>query len=254
MTTVAAKGFKDHFSGHAADYAAFRPIYPPALANFLADVSPAQNMAYDCGCGNGQLSTLLAARFSHVHATDPSQQQREQATPHPFVSYSCAKAENSGLPDHSVDCITAGQAAHWFDLPAFYEEAQRIARPLAVIALISYNAMDIEPSVDRIIAHFYRNVVGPYWPPERKHIETGYKTLPFPFQEISAPVIMMTAEWNMQDVLGYISTWSAVKQAEKSLGYSPIPAFHDELVSVWADPAIKRTVRWPLALRIGRIG
>jgi ubiquinone/menaquinone biosynthesis C-methylase UbiE len=110
-------GFKDHFLGHAALYADCRPTYPAALAEALAEISPARELALDCGCGSGQLSVLLAEQFERVEATDASAQQIGQASVHPKVTYRVAPAEASGLDDASCDLVVAAQAAHWFDLP-----------------------------------------------------------------------------------------------------------------------------------------
>src|SRR4051812_49939101 len=71
--------FADHFSALAARYAQYRPHYPPALVDALAEASPARGVAWDIGCGNGQLSVALAARFDRVIATDPAQAQLDHA-------------------------------------------------------------------------------------------------------------------------------------------------------------------------------
>ena len=65
--------FADHFSKVATQYAAYRPRYPHALAELLADRCRARGLAWDAGCGNGQLSVSLARRFGRVIATDPAQ-------------------------------------------------------------------------------------------------------------------------------------------------------------------------------------
>ncbi|HMF06909.1 MAG TPA: class I SAM-dependent methyltransferase, partial [Methylocella sp.] len=136
--------FKDHFSANSAKYAANRPTYPRALIDFLADIAPGHEQALDCGCGSGQLSTLLAARFNRVFATDASAQQIANATPHERVAYRTAPAEQSGLPEGSVDLITVAQAAHWLDLKAFYAEVRRVGRANAILALITYGVVHVE--------------------------------------------------------------------------------------------------------------
>jgi ubiquinone/menaquinone biosynthesis C-methylase UbiE len=133
--------FKDHFSSRAADYAAYRPTYPPELVDYLASVCPTSNLALDCGCGTGQLAVLLADRFKRVIATDASAQQIENTEPRERVTYRVAPAERSGLPDASADLVVAAQAAHWFDQPAFYAEARRVGRPGAILALVTYGVM-----------------------------------------------------------------------------------------------------------------
>jgi ubiquinone/menaquinone biosynthesis C-methylase UbiE len=171
--------FKDHFSTRSADYAIYRPTYPRALVDYLAGLCAAHDVALDVGCGSGQLSVLLAERFAQVIATDASAQQIEKAAAHERVDYRVAPAENSGLPDRTADLVTAAQAAHWFDLPAFYAEARRVGKPGAILALVTYGVLQADPDIDPTIQHFYENVVGPYWPPERYLVEEGYRSFDF---------------------------------------------------------------------------
>lgn len=189
-------GFKDHFSDRSSAYALHRPTYPEALADMLADLAPGRDLALDAGCGSGQLSLLLAERFARVVAIDASARQIAAATPHPRAAYRVAPAERSGLDDGGVDLITAAQAAHWFDLPAFYAEVRRIARPGAVIALVSYPLPRIadEPA-DAVLRHFYGEMLKAYWPPERVHVERGYADLPFPFEPVAAPALAIVRTW-----------------------------------------------------------
>jgi SAM-dependent methyltransferase len=246
------QAFKDHFSTHAAQYAAYRPRYPAALIDYLASISPARNLALDVGCGTGQLATALAERYSRVIAIDASAQQIANAAPCERVEYRIAPAERSGVADSSVDLVTAAQAAHWFDLEAFYAEARRVAKSEAALALITYGTGYIEAGdVDTILQHFYSTVLGPYWPPERRIVEDGYKSLPFPFREIEPPSFEMEASWSLHELLGYVFTWSAVRGAEKALGRAPIDAFQTEMTRAWGDPERRERIRWPLSLRVG---
>lgn len=244
--------FKDHFSTRSADYAAYRPTYPRTLADYLASLCATPDVALDVGCGSGQLSVLLAERFAHVIATDASPQQIEKAEAHARVEYRVAPAESSGLPNASVDIVTAAQAAHWFDLPAFYAEARRVGKPGAVLALITYGVLQTDPDIDTTVQHFYKDVVGPYWPPERRHVEDGYRSFDFPFQELTAPPLAIEMQWRASDLIGYADTWSAVRGAEKVLGREPIERFQRELLKAWGEPERRRTIRFPLSLRVGR--
>ena len=244
--------FKDHFSSRAADYAAYRPTYPPELVDYLASVCPTSNLALDCGCGTGQLAVLLADRFKRVIATDASAQQIENAEPRERVTYRVAPAERSGLPDASADLVVAAQAAHWFDQPAFYAEARRVGRPGAILALVTYGVMRGDAVVNPVIQNFYENVVGPYWPPERRHVEEGYRSFDFPFEEFQAPPGDPRLV-DFDDLIGYVDTWSAVRGAERALGRSPVEDFRRDLGAVWGDPAARRGVMFPLSLRVGRI-
>ena len=84
--------FNDHYSGHAADYAAYRPSYPVELSAWLAALAPRRRLAWDCGTGNGQAAAGLAAHFECIFATDASAEQIRQADPHPRVEYAVAPA------------------------------------------------------------------------------------------------------------------------------------------------------------------
>lgn len=246
--------FKDHFSTAAAGYAAHRPRYPQALADFLADAAPARDLALDAGCGSGQLSLTLAERFARVVATDASAAQIGGASPHPGIAYRLAPAERSGLPGASVDLITAAQAAHWFDLDAFYAETRRVARPRAVVALISYGVPRIEDATaDAVLGQFHHGTLAPYWPAERRHVEDGYRALPFPFAALEAPRLVIAVAWRLAELIGYVETWSAVRAAERAVGRAPVEAFRAALAGVWGDPEAAKPVRWPLALRVGRV-
>jgi SAM-dependent methyltransferase len=245
--------FKDHFSKGSEGYAAYRPSYPIDLVDELANLCPAKNRVLDCGCGTGQLSVLLAERFDEVVATDASSAQIEKAKKREGVIYRTALAEDSGLPDESVDLITVAQAAHWLDLDRFYQEVQRIARPNAILALITYGVLHVEGSVDTLIQQFYYQTIGSYWPAERKHVEDGYRNLPFPFPEVEVPEVNMQEFWNLDELMGYFNTWSATKEAEKVLGFNPVSQFRTTLLAEWKDPAIKKKITWPLSIRAGKV-
>jgi SAM-dependent methyltransferase len=196
---------------------------------------------------------LLAERFAWVVATDASAQQVANAERRANVEYRVAPAEASGLDGGSVDLVVAAQAAHWFNLPAFYAEARRVSRPPGVVALVTYGIIEMDEPVDALVKQFYRDVVGPYWPPERRHVEEGYRSFEFPFTEFAAPPLAIEAAWTLDAFSGYVDTWSAVKAAEAALGRGPIERFREELASAWGDPATRRPLRFPLSLRVGRV-
>ena len=246
-----ASGFKDHFSGNSRNYAAFRPRYPKALAAWLAAKAPGRWLAWDAGCGTGQLSRLLAEHFQRVHATDASAEQIASAEAHPQVDYVAAPAEASGLAPASADLVTAAQAAHWFDLPAFYAEVERVAKPGALVALISYGVFSIDLHLDPLLLGFHRGTLGDYWPPERRLVEDGYRGIAFPFREIAPPTLAMQAEWSLADFLGYVGTWSAVKRLRESGGEAAFDRFAAAVAERWGEAERKRRVRFPLALRVG---
>lgn len=247
------------FSTVAREYADFRPGYPPELFAWLARVAPARDAVWDAGCGSGQASVALAGHFTVVHATDTSAEQIAAARPHPRVRYSVAPAESSGLPDRSVDLVTVAQALHWFDVEAFHIEAWRVARPGAVIAAWTYpRPRFVDAALDARFADFYANVVGPFWPPERRHVDANYSTLPgFPeelgYESVEAPEFELTLEWTLPQVLGYVSSWSATARYKKANGTDPVPLLDASIAEIWGAPAAARPLRMPLGLRAARL-
>ena len=249
---MSTPGFKDHFSGHAADYRAFRPAYPPELFAFLASASPARDLAWDCGTGNGQAAVGLADHFARVFATDASAEQIRNAQPHPRVEYVVAPAEKCPLPDACADLVTVTQALHWFDLDRFYAEVRRVCRPGGVLAATCYYAPAVNPEVDPVLRR-WEDFIRPYWTPERVWVDAGYRTIPFPFPELPAPRFELTLESDLPRFLGYLGTWSATKQFVRANGSDPLDRFGPEFAAAWGDPAAVRSVRWAFNVRLGRV-
>ena len=245
---------RDYFSSCSNQYAAFRPRYPQELFQWLYSVTRAHERVWDCACGNGQASVDLAEHFREVHATDLSGEQIANAQAHPRVQYRVALAEASGLPDESVDLVTVAQALHWFDLERFYAEARRVARSGALLAVWCYGVCELSPaSGNAELQHFYSNVVGPYWTPERRLVETGYRTLDFPAPELSTPVVAMRLEWTLDQLLGYVSSWSASARFRKERGDDPVPELRAALQPHWRISTERRIVQWPLSIRAARL-
>lgn len=245
--------FKDHFSQHASDYARHRPDYPVALYEFLAEKVKQREVAWDCGTGSGQAALGLAEHFDRVIATDPSVEQIRNAVRHEKISYAVVPAEQTEIPSHSVDLVTAAQAAHWFDMERFSQEARRVLKPDGMLALWCYGLSRINPEIDKVVQHYYANIVGPYWPPERHYIDEKYETLSFPFAELPTPEFYMKVEWDLNDFMGYLHTWSATQRFQEKNEQNPIDIVHRMLVKTWGKPQTRQTVRWPLYLRVGKV-
>ena len=242
--------FKDHFSNQAADYAKFRPRYPREMFEYLGSVAPDRQFAWDCGTGNGQAAVGLASVFDRVIATDASEKQIANAQSHEIIEYRVAPAENSDIGSETIDLIMVAQALHWFDLERFYAEARRVLKPDGVLAASAYNLLHIEPAIDEVVNRYYGEVVGSFWPPERRLIEQ-FADLPFPFQEIDTPKFEMTALWDLDHLVGYLRTWSSTQRFIAAMGSDPLKEISDELGSAWGTPEQMRNVSWPLTLRIG---
>jgi SAM-dependent methyltransferase len=255
VSGAAASGsarFSDHFSRDSSSYAKFRPRYPVALFEWVAGLVPSHRLAWDCATGNGQAATQLARSFDRVVASDRSRGQLLAATRVPGVHYLAALGEWSALAPGRVNLVTVAQAYHWLDHPRFFAEVDRIIAPGGFLAVWFYGSLRATPAIDAALAVFYEGTVGPYWPPERVHVDTGYRLLPLPIDEVSAPAFAIEADLTLAQLLGYIRSWSAVGRFVAARGYDPVDGFGAELVPIWGNPDSTRRIVWPLTIRAGR--
>jgi ubiquinone/menaquinone biosynthesis C-methylase UbiE len=217
----------------------------------MASLAPDRQLAWDCATGSGQAAVPLAAHFERVEATDLSAKQLEHAEPHPKVRYSMATAEASGLKDASVSLTCVAQAYHWFDREKFHAEVRRVSKPGAALVLISYGKHRLSPELDAIGERYYTNIIGPYWPPERRWVEAGYEGMELLFDPIPAPAFELTARWSFEQLMGYLGSWSATAAYQKKNGNDPRDLIRAEMEKAWGKE--ERELRWPLVLKAVRV-
>ena len=246
--------FKDLFSQHATDYARFRPRYPPGLFAWLASIAPKRELAVDVGTGNGQAAVALGGHFDRVIALDASAEQIANAptTPDNHVSYRQGTAESFGVEEGMADLIVAAQAFHWFKQEPFFAEVQHVARPSACLAVWCYGLATITSELDALIYELYETRLGPCWEPERRLVETGYRSVTFPFNEISPPPFEMRIAWAFEHLVGYLDTWSALKRHIQDKGNNPLAEMLPRLERAWGTTT-EREVTWPISVRAFRI-
>lgn len=245
--------FQDYFSELAAQYAEHRPRYPGRIFEYLASIAPQKNLAWDVGTGSGQAALELAKRFQRVIATDASSQQLKNAFRHKRIEYRAEPAEKTSIVSQTIDLVTVGTAVHWFDLDGFYDEVRRVCRSGGILAVWVYNLPTIEPKVDKVLDMFTNKLLKPYWPERLHYLFEQYQTLPFPFEEITPPKFTMETEWNLDNLVGFLSSWSAIRVYMKAEGVHPLEKVLDDLQKSWGNPTKKKLVKWPLFFRIGRV-
>jgi ubiquinone/menaquinone biosynthesis C-methylase UbiE len=216
----------------------------------LASIAPANELAWDCATGSGQAAVELAEEFERVVATDASAKQIANAKRHARIEYRVATAEDSGLDLKTVDVVTVAQGLHWFDLERFYPEVRRVLKPKGVIAAWAYKLATVTPEIDTVVSRYYADVVGRYWPAERALVEK-FEEMPFAFDEIPAPAFAMTAEWTVEQLLGYLRTWSATQRFIAAEKRDPLEEVEKELRDAWGKKAWRLV--WPLTVRVGRV-
>lgn len=241
---------KDNFSKQANLYAKFRPEYPPELYNFILKNTKNRETAWDCATGNGQAAKVLAQHFEKVYATDISQKQIDNASQVGNIEYSISAAEKTNFEDNTFDLITVAQAAHWFDFDKFYIEVRRVAKPGATLAIWGYGTLSVdEKEIDKLLQNFYWNIIGKYWDAERKHIDSHYETLPFPFENVVNEKFTMVFNWHRHELEGYLNTWSSVQNFINTEGYNPISNLMLDLEAYWNE-FNRVSVRFPIFLKM----
>jgi len=246
---------QDYFSSQSRLYARYRPKYPPALFEFLSkDLHPG-DLIWDCGAGSGQATRGFDQSFQ-VFATDRSFQQLEQTDFSANSLYVRALSEFSPIPSNTIALVTVAQALHWFDFESFYSEVDRVLTERGLIAVWTYSFLSASAQlgkpIDERIRDFYGNVIGSYWPTERKWVDAMYRTIPFPFDEIAVPELTIEISWGLEDLIGYINSWSAVAEYKRNLDIDPVPQLEKELGDVWGNKDEVRSMSWPIGLRAGK--
>ena len=244
---------KDLFSKQSDLYAKYRPTYPAALIDYILGFVENKQFAWDCATGNGQAALLYANYFEKVFATDISEKQILNATPHPKIIYSISEAEKTSFADNSFDLITVSQAYHWLHFDGFYNEATRVGKNGCIVACWGYKlAVAENKKIDELVKYFYVDIVGKYWDAERKYVDAKYETVPFQFERLPSKEFFIDVEWNVDELFGYFSTWSSVQHYIKINNSNPIDEVESKIRAIWNDGS-KKHFSFPVFLLIGKL-
>jgi len=243
---------KDNYSNYSDNYAKFRPTYPQTIFDFLYTLLNEKNKAWDCGTGSGQIAQELSKDFKTIEATDISAAQIENAYHANNIHYSIQPAEKTTFDANSFDLITVAQAAHLFDINTFNEEVKRVGKPNSIIALIGYEFTNITPEIDSIILRFHEELTKNITGLDRKNLTQKYQSIPFPFREFETPEITNIKLWKLEQLLGYLNTWSLVKNYSKINGTNPLDEISEDITKAWGNTEIRK-VNFPLIFKVGRI-
>jgi len=244
--------FKDYFSQHAEIYSRSRPGYPTELFDFLAKISPDTKLAWDCATGNGQAALSLSDYFEHVIASDASKEQISHAIQRKNILYMVVPAEHSSITEKTVDLITVATAIHWFKLEEFYQEVNRVLKPNGVIAVWAYDCPMVTEKINKVILHLSNNILKNYWPKEVKMVNNRYQHLPFPFQSILTPKFITKRNWNMEQLMDFMMSWSSSQNYLQITKKNPLDLITSRLKEAWEDPNQEREVCWEIYLKAGK--
>ena len=244
---------KDLFSKQSDLYARYRPGYPKELYDHILSFVKNKNIAWDCATGNGQAAVVLADHFKKVIATDISPEQIEKAKAKDNIEYLVCSAESTPFDENTFDLVTVAQAYHWIKWKEFKDEVTRVCKPGAIIAVWVYYAHTTgDKKVDDAVHDFYEDVTRSYWDYERKFLDDMYSTVEFDYELLPPKIFETILEWQREDLVGYISSWSAIQKYIKVNGHSPVPLIEKAINELWPEGEIKK-VTFPIYLKAGRV-
>jgi len=125
----------ERFSSRVDNYGRYRPTYPPAVIELLqkeCGLTP-RSVVADVASGTGIFTRMLLENGNPVSGVEPNAEMRrageQYLASYPNFTSVAGTAEATTLPTHSMDIVTAAQAAHWFKLNAARCEFVRILKP-----------------------------------------------------------------------------------------------------------------------------
>ena len=137
-----ASNATSRFSDRVENYVRYRPGYPAEVLrtlNTACGLSPGHVVA-DIASGTGIWTRMLLQNGNQVFGVEPNPEMREAGERllaiFPHFTGVAGTAEATTLPDHSVDFVTAAQAAHWFDRERARREFVRILKPGGWLVLL----------------------------------------------------------------------------------------------------------------------
>lgn len=239
------------FELYSDRYARFRPVYPDSLYQWLLTQTRGAQKAWDCATGTGQAAVQLARHFDRVEASDINASQLMMAELRANLHYLTCPAEHPPYLDNSFDLITVAQALHWFDREEFWPQAARVLRPGGVFAAWGYDWFYATAEINDAM-RFYSAVIEPFWSSSTQLLWDGYRDCGMPFAPIAAPSFEIVMDWNLEQLLGFIQTWSAHKMCVQSLGQHVLDDARKRLAKAWGEPGILHRITLPLHLVVGR--
>jgi SAM-dependent methyltransferase len=240
------------FSDKSDLYAAARPRYADELFEFLFTQCPDFDQAWDCGTGSGQAAVSIAKRFRHVEATDISPQQIANRSPHNRVHYSVQPAEATNFADNAFSLVTVAQALHWFEFEKFWPEVHRVLKPGGIFAAWAYTWFHVSDEIDQIVKINLMEAIKDFWAPQNQLAWNGYRAVRFPFVKIPPPQIILAPQWNLNQLLAYLGSWSAIRSCIAANGDDFFTDFAAALAKVWGAPAEKHTISMDFHLMVGQ--
>jgi len=227
-------------------------MYPPELYDRIFEFVPQYKTAWDVATGNGQVAQVMATKFNRIIATDISVSQLKNSIKHPNIEYRLSSAEESGIEENTIDLVSVGQAAHWFDFERFCSEVERVCVDRGILAIWCYSLFESPAEINKLVRNLYDDILGSFWHPRRKLIDNRYIDLVAPFEVLTSENHSSTIERTPAELTGYIGTWSAVNKYIKETGQNPVSELYDKILKL-VGPDGKIPCKTTYTLKLWRV-
>lgn len=242
---------KHLFNDKSHIYALARPHYPQSWYDFLANLIAPNAEVWDAACGNGQATYDLAQYFKQIYATDISENQIKHAKFAENIAYSVQASEATDFASNQFDLICVAQALHWFNYDEFWPEIKRVLKAGGVFAAWGYSWFSIADVIDECVKSDLLNTIKDYWAAQNQLLWDKYKTIPFPLSALEVPEIEMQVNYDLNEFMAYLHSWSAVRRCMQDKGEGFFEAFRLKLSKIWGPTNAKRTLAMPMCIVLG---
>lgn len=225
------------FGLQAEVYSSARPTYPNELFEWIAELAPTRELAWDVGCGSGQAALKLADHFTRVHASDIDAAQLDQAPAHASIDFLAAPAHESRLAEKSVDAICVATALHWFDHAQFWPEVRRVARNGAVFCAWTYHTAETHSDIQAALITPVTKILEPYWSDGNRLSWRGYSSdeLNMPFDVVPTPTFACELQWRPRQIAAFVRSWSAHQKARTDGHAEALEVIEKEALAMLED-------------------
>lgn len=228
------------FNQESDKYLLYRPKYPKELYELIKSVTRNHNTVWDCACGNGQISIDISEYFTLVEGSDINENQILNATKRKNINYSVQNSESTNYMNDYFDVVCVGQALHWFCSDKFFDEVKRVLKKDGFFFCWGYSFFKISNELDEIIEKEFFKVIDSFWSDKNRVLHDKYSNIDFPFEKIEIPVIKMIEHWNLNQLMAYLNTWSAVKICNEKNNIDIVDLLENKLVNYWNESEIKK--------------
>lgn len=230
------------FNSKSGEYKNFRPLYPERLFEVLRSYCKEGKRAWDSACGNGQVASSLVRYFDSVSASDLNLNQIENRIDHKNIDFSVQNSEETTYKNSSFDLVVVAQAMHWFNLDKFFSEVKRVLKPGGVFACIGYSFFTVSSEIDEIVKELVLDPISSYWSDKNRILWNRYEDVNFPFYKVDIEDVEMASFWTREELINYISTWSAYKRYRENSSKEILEELDLKLKKIWPCSEKKKVV------------